>query len=199
MVNSRTIEKLCSDKQSNRNSSMKTITMEEKAGNLNSQEVNLASHQLYLEALVQVERYLLTFNGESECYSDILQTLGSVCKVSRVYVCENHRSELGELLMSQKAEWCVRLLGRNNDNPSSQSLSLENLSYEDFFPRWIELLANGEPFSGIVTDFPESERKILASRGVLSTLILPIFTQGEFFGFIGFDNCEEAKFGNPQK
>lgn len=164
MDTSRSIENLCLDNQDNHISSMKTIKAKEEVDSGNSREVNSTARQRYLEALVQVERFLLTFDGNTQYYGDILQTLGEACKASRVYVCENHRSDMGELLMSQKAEWCTNSLRLQNVN---QSWELRNISYEEFFPRRIESLANGEAFFGVVADFPESERKILVPRGVL--------------------------------
>ena len=147
----------------------------------------LKLRERYLSALVEVERYLLEFDGSAWCYTKILHTFGVVTRASRVYVFENHSGASGGLLMSQKAEWCAPGITPEIDNPS-----LQNLSYDDFFPRWASLLSRGEFVSGIVADFPESERVILQPQGILSILVLPMIAKGEFLGFIGFDNCVES-------
>jgi signal transduction histidine kinase len=46
---------------------------------------------------------------------------------------------------------------------------------------------------GLVTEFPDRERLILESQGILSLLILPLTVQEQFFGFIVFDNVKEAR------
>ncbi|MEB3179783.1 MAG: response regulator, partial [Nostocaceae cyanobacterium] len=144
----------------------------------------LKFRERYLSALVEVERQLLEFDGSPRCYTEILQTLGVVTRANRVYVFENHPGANGSLLMSQRAEWCAPGIHPEIDNPS-----LQNLSYDDFFPRWAALLSQGGIVSGIVADFPESEREILEPQDILSILILPMVAKGQFLGFIGFDNC----------
>ncbi|MBW4678807.1 MAG: EAL domain-containing protein [Microcoleus vaginatus WJT46-NPBG5] len=155
-------------------------------------EAALAKRERYLWALVEVERRLLKFNGSPSCYTGLLTPLGLASGASRIYVFENHRSETGGLLMSQRAEWCAEGVQPELDNPE-----LQNLSYNDFFPRWGEFLGRGEIIAGIVSEFPESERIVLEPQGILSILVLPITVNGEFFGIIGFDNCIEARAWEP--
>ncbi|NEQ42921.1 MAG: GAF domain-containing protein [Leptolyngbya sp. SIOISBB] len=115
-------------------------------------------------------------------YQEILGQLGETASASRVYLFENDAD-----CMSQQLEWCDEGITPEIDNPL-----LQNLSYEDFFPRWLKVLVNGEPINGVVSDFPESEQAVLAGQGILSILILPLIIEGQFWGFIGFDNCRTA-------
>ncbi|HBB34304.1 MAG TPA: hypothetical protein DDZ80_04855 [Cyanobacteria bacterium UBA8803] len=158
-------------------------------------EAALAKRERYLATLVEIQRRLLAFKGDGQGetlslnpYNEILELLGQVSGASRVYVFENHLGASGDLLMSQKAEWCVPGIHPEIDNPS-----LQNLSYKNFFPRWAQLLSRDEIIAGVVAEFPESERIILEPQGILSILILPLRVNGEFFGFIGFDNCTKAR------
>ncbi len=151
-------------------------------------EAQSKSREDYLAALVEVQRRLLSFNNCRECYTEIVQILGSACRASRIYIFENDRDPNGGLRMSQGAEWCYRGIQPEIDNEA-----LKNLSYDEFFPRWADLLSQGEIVSGIVAEFPESERMILEPQGILSIMIFPIIASGEFLGFIGFDNCVEAR------
>jgi PAS domain S-box-containing protein len=146
------------------------------------------SREDYLAALVEVQRRLLSFNNCRECYTEIVQILGSACRASRIYIFENYRDRNGGLRMSQRAEWCYPGIPPEIDNEVLQSLS-----YDEFFPRWADLLSQGKIVSGIVAEFPESERMILEPQGILSMMIFPIIASSEFLGFIGFDNCVEAR------
>ena len=156
-------------------------------------EAALAERERYLAALVEVQRGLLAFERDTQqgfikqkSYNEILEVLGQVAHASRVYVFENHRDERGRLLMSQKAEWCAPGIQAKMD-----SQWVQNLAYEDVFPRWSQVLSQNEIIAGIVTEFPESERVVLELQGILSILVLPLTVNGLFFGFIGFDNCRE--------
>jgi len=158
-------------------------------------EAALAERERYLAALVEVQRRLLAFERDTQqgCirqkpYNEILKVLGQVSGASRVYVFENHRDERSHLLMSQKAEWCDPRI-----QPKIDSQPMQNLAYEDFFPRWVQLLSENKIIAGVVAEFPESERVVLELQGILSILVLPLTVNGLFFGFIGFDNCTQAR------
>lgn len=88
------------------------------------------------------------------------------------------------MLLSQVAEYTVPGIKPEIDNPE-----LQNLSYEDFIPRWHKILSKGNIINGSVSEFPENERNILEPQGVKAILVIPIIAETEFWGFIGFDNC----------
>jgi PAS domain S-box-containing protein len=117
-------------------------------------------------------------------YQSILQQLAETAEASRVYLFENH----GDNLMSQRVEWCAEGVSSELDKPQ-----LQNLSYDDFFPRWLESLSQGQPIHGVVSEFPPEEQAILDPQGILAVLILPLMVKGKFWGFIGFDNCWQAR------
>ncbi|MBD1932099.1 MULTISPECIES: PAS domain S-box protein [Cyanophyceae] len=151
-------------------------------------EKALAKRERHWAALVTIGRRLLVSNDKESCYKQVLKTLGTVSRASRIYVFENHTDESGCLRMSQRAEWCGEGVNPKIDNPL-----LQNLSYDDYFPRWANQLARGKIVSGVVAKFPESERQVLEPQGILSILVLPMIVNDKFFGFIGFDNCYEAR------
>ncbi|WP_421659011.1 PAS domain S-box protein [Leptothermofonsia sp. ETS-13] len=148
----------------------------------------LAKRERYLAALVEVQQRLLITDRYEEIYSTILEPLGQAGQASRVYIFTNSQDAEGRLCMNQRAEWCAEGIAPEIDNPL-----LQNLPYDDHFPRWATTLAQGEPIAGIVANFPEAERNILEPRGILAILVLPLTVRGDFFGFIGFDNCMEAR------
>ncbi len=150
-------------------------------------EIRLEQRERYLAVLVEIQRHLLASNYTNPGYTDILQKLGQTCGADRVYLFENHRSATDDLLMNQRAEWCAPGIQPEIDNPM-----LQNLAYDEF-PRWASVLATGESIQGIVADFPESERAILAAQGIQSLLVLPLMVNHQFWGFIGFDNCTESR------
>ncbi len=131
-------------------------------------ELELLQRENYLAALVEVQRLLLIYPDCKDCYSQILEILGTIAGASRIYLFENYWDTANCLLMSQRAEWCAEGILPEIDNPN-----LQNLSYNEFFPRWAEALKEGKIIAGIVAEFPDSERLILEPQGILSILIFP--------------------------
>ena len=113
-----------------------------------------------------------------------LEILGLSAGVDRVCIYQNHTYSGERRLTSIKYEWCREGI------PSKMSNSgLESRAYEKFFPRWHAALAAGEIVSGLIRDFPASERSILEPFGTTSLIVVPITVNGDFWGLIGFDDC----------
>ncbi|MGF1542727.1 MAG: ATP-binding protein [Pleurocapsa sp.] len=152
-------------------------------------ESKLFQRERYLSALVEVQQHLLLSSEVTQVdYSKILKILGQVADASRAYIFQNYYDFNGNLLMSQVEEWCA--LGIESEQ---ENLLFKNLPYDDYFPRWNSLLAKDEIITGIVKDFPQAERNILEAQNIAAILILPIIVKDKFWGFIGFDNCLEAR------
>ncbi len=121
--------------------------------------------------------------------AELVNRLGMATEVSRVYVFENHSGPDGELLTSQRYEWVDTGVKAQLDNPDLQNFPLK----EDGFGRWVNTLEKGEIISGLVKDFPRTEREILEPQDIISILIAPIFVSGSWWGFIGFDDCTKKR------
>jgi len=46
---------------------------------------------------------------------------------------------------------------------------------------------------GLVEEFPPEEQPLLTAQSIVSLLVLPIFSQGELWGFVGLDDCSRRK------
>ena len=147
-------------------------------------EVALQQRDNYLSALNQTNDILLTGNLDEQL-SEFVKIVGELSQASRTYIFKNHKNEKGGLLLSQITEYVAPGIKPEIDNPE-----LQNLSYEDFVPRWQKILSKGDIINGNVSKFPESEREILEPQNIKTILVLPIFAETEFWGFIGFDNCK---------
>ncbi|MDQ3250537.1 MAG: PAS domain-containing protein, partial [Chloroflexota bacterium] len=115
-----------------------------------------------------------------------LAMLGTAAEVDRVYVFENHAdTTTGQLLVSQRFEWTHAAVA-----PQLNNLQLQNISCTPTLTRWYATLSQGQPIEGIVREFPAVERAWLEPQGILSILITPIHIDNQFWGFIGFDDCQ---------
>jgi PAS domain S-box-containing protein len=142
-----------------------------------------------LEAVViAAERFLRSSDLETHL-PQVLAQLGKGAAVSRVYVFQNHEDEQGRLLTSQRFEWVAPGCPPHIDNPELQGFSMHELG----FGRWVELLADGGIVEGLVRSFPAPEQEFLKPQDILSLAIVPIFAEGLWWGFIGFDDCDEER------
>lgn len=116
---------------------------------------------------------------------EVLSRLGRATGVSRVYVFENHAAEDGGVRLSQRYEWVAEGIAPLIDDPLLQDFSLR----EQGTGRWEEVLGSGGVISGHVRELPKRERPVLKVQEILSIAVVPIFASGEWWGFIGFDEC----------
>jgi len=154
-------------------------------------EEALAKRQQYLSVLVELQSQLLAAEDINQVYAQALALLGQVSGASRVYVFENYWNPAGQRCMSQTQEWCAAGVTSQLDNPD-----LQHLPYS-VIPRLEALMLQGQVYSGLVAEFPAAEQALLETQGILSVLILPLQVNDDFFGFIGFDNCVEARLWDP--
>jgi PAS domain S-box-containing protein len=152
-------------------------------------EEKLRSRDAILVALAGSTKRCLEVTSLDEAIRGILQELGRATEVSRVYVFENHVSDTGTLLTSQRYEWVSPGITAQTDNPDTQNFPW----FAGGMGRWAETLKKGEAVRGLVKDFPPSEQKILAPQGILSIVAVPIFLEQNWWGFIGFDECSTER------
>ncbi|RKG83975.1 PAS domain S-box protein [Corallococcus terminator] len=148
----------------------------------------LARRERYLTALVDMQQRLLSVHTGGDLYGQALAPLGPASGASRVYVFETHLNAQGALVCSQRAEWCAPGVVPEIDNPLLQELPMR-----PGLERWVPVLERGEVVTGRVATFPAAERELLDPQGILTLLVLPLRVHGRLVGFVGFDNCYEAR------
>jgi len=113
----------------------------------------------------------------------VLQKIGKHTGVSRTYIFENSTDGL---TTSNTFEWC-------NNGIENQIDELQDIPYE-ILPSWKEILfTNGRVYSENIQELPEDLREILEPQEIKSIIVYPLYVQGHFFGFIGFDECVRYK------
>lgn len=117
---------------------------------------------------------------------DILKTLASATEVDRIYLfrCDS-TSEDDEVYITQLYEWTAPGIVPQIDNPALERLPLRRRGYE----RWIENLSQGKELYGMIAEFPPSEQDLLRDQDILSLVVVPVFCENHWWGFIGFDDC----------
>ncbi|MGI8910204.1 MAG: PAS domain S-box protein, partial [Rubrobacteraceae bacterium] len=131
------------------------------------------------------ERLLRQTGTWEEGVQEALERLGQATGVSRVYVFENYTGDDGEVWATNTHEWVARGVSAQIDNPTLQALPYKDPG----FSRWGEAFGRGETLHGHVRDLPEAERPEPESEGTLSYVLVPVFVEGEWWGFMGIDEC----------
>jgi PAS domain S-box-containing protein len=130
------------------------------------------------------ERLLLAADWGA-AIDDVLRHLGLAADVSRAYLIRVEPDGADDYLATQHAEWCAPGVASQFGNPALHGAGLRS----DGFDRWIRLMTSQETVHGIVRDFPEEERAELTRQEIVSIASFPVFVDGAWWAFIGFDDC----------
>ncbi|MCX6277290.1 MAG: response regulator [Bacteroidetes bacterium] len=142
-----------------------------------------------LDAIAKATAMLVQGDNLEESINGALEIIGKATEVNRVYIFRNHDEPGYKMpLMSQHYEWTDGSVESQIDWQE-----LQNLPYQNDFPRWFEVLSVGKVIVGKVRDFPESEKAILDPQGIKSILVTPVIIDKNFWGFIGFDECNTER------
>lgn len=132
----------------------------------------------YEKMLAEISERALFFHDLSIFLNESLNSMGQVLDVSRIFIF-NYQ-------LSKKAFCCVCRWGAPGTGTTKE------LDEQPLFIPWTteQLLAGRVVNFQYAWEIPgESDRKRLLAAKVKSTLSVPLFVKGEFYGFVGFDEC----------
>lgn len=138
----------------------------------------------------QFEEYVFEILYHSEnvqsAIGTILEIVGLQFNVSRVYIFENSEDDL---FCSNTFEWC-------NQGIEPQIKILQNISYRDSLGD--DYKTNFDEarifYCSDIRKLPERHYKILEPQGIISILQCAICDNGEFRGYVGFDECRQIRY-----
>jgi diguanylate cyclase (GGDEF)-like protein/PAS domain S-box-containing protein len=153
-------------------------------------EAALHRRDSLLQGVADATHYLLTNSDCEQAIAQAIAALGTAAHVDRVYIFENHpHPQTGEISMSTRFEWT-----RPEIPPILHQSRWQNLPYiSSGLGRWYRTLASGQSIPGIVRLLPKAEQKLLNQEKILSMLMVPIFVEEEFWGYIGLDDCHSER------
>ncbi len=146
---------------------------EQKTQYLYRQQKLLADITQKLNSVIDIENIL----------DDVLRLVGEHIDVSRVYIFEDIQKGVAT---SNTFEWCKTGI-------LSQKEILQNVPYK-IIPSWNKILqTEGFVFSENIKKLPRDLVDLLEPQDIKSILVYALIVDKEFFGFIGFDECERNK------
>jgi PAS domain S-box-containing protein len=162
-------------------------------------EVDITERKRTEDELIRREKMLLAISTASNILLNSFNTLDSISKtldimgkavgVDRTYLFTNVvNPELG-ILASQRFEWNSGSAAPQIDNPEMQNFQI-NIN-KDFLNTLSAKLPFFKQTKSIIDGNPLKE--VLESQGILSFLIIPIFKNDFFWGYVGFDDCTNER------
>ncbi|MCL2078389.1 MAG: transporter substrate-binding domain-containing protein [Oscillospiraceae bacterium] len=141
-----------------------------------------------IEAVNTAATYLLNTDIESfgQALYQSMGTLALAVRADRMYVWKNHTAD-GKLYCTQVLEWS------EGAEPQQGGEYATDISYDDLAKGIDIILSQGNYFNAIVSTLPDEQKVNLVPQGVLSILLVPIMMKGEFWGFVGFDDCSNER------
>jgi PAS domain S-box-containing protein len=147
-------------------------------------ERDLRRRDAILEAVSRSAERLVAEPAWRDAVPRLLQALGEATAASRAYLFQVRRRADGSWLANQLFEW-TEPGAADLANPVAHDLCLEEHGLE----RFARLSARNEIYAGVVRTLPEEERTLFESQSVRSLVTVPVFVHGEWWGFVGFDDC----------
>lgn len=151
-------------------------------------EIELRHNEQVLQAVNEIAAHLINFGYNDSSIDFTLRTLGQAAQVSRVYFFQNFNHN-GSSYSRQTHEWTADNIGSESDNELLAAVPHTDTS----FARWARELGQRHIIHGLIRNFPPEEQAALSPQNILSIVAIPVFVQGEWFGFIGFDDCIEER------
>ena len=111
--------------------------------------------------------------------------LANALNIDHIYIWKNYTKQ-GGLFCKQMHEWTSEKAKPLVNYPSV-------LSYNDFAKSWRKALSSGNYINAKKSSMSKEEQENLARLGIKSMFLLPVFWMEQFWGFVGFDDCQKER------
>jgi PAS domain S-box-containing protein len=146
-------------------------------------EIKLEYKSDLLSAMALCTEKFLLSKSIDEMFIETFEIMGKATKADHLFY---HEKDFNTNLFSQKFKWTKD--EKTIKNTESKQFTYENL--EEIISR----LKNKKHFKSITSKLEDSFfKELLLANKIKSILILPIYVENEFTGFISFDDCSNEK------
>uniref|UniRef100_A0A832G617 Sensory/regulatory protein RpfC n=1 Tax=Ignavibacterium album TaxID=591197 RepID=A0A832G617_9BACT len=149
-------------------------------------EILLEKKSKLLQGISKAIAVLIAAPTEAEGFNSALAILGEAASVDRVYLFKHYEDEVtGEKYFSLNYEWINSGIIPQIQDPAFQRISYSRFSALQFY----ELLSKGQSLSFILKNLSKQEQRAFIDSSIKSIILVPIMIEGNYWGFIGFDDC----------
>lgn len=155
---------------------------------INALQKNEIQKSKYLKSMNAITATFLEEIDWENALKKSLSIAGNAIEVNRVYLYENFIDKNKKLKSRLLYEWYDSKKYSQFENDLFLEFNFDE--YNNFY----NCLSNNNLYEKRIDGIIESaEKKSLAFQSIKSILVLPIFIDGKFFGFIGFDDCRFSR------
>jgi PAS domain S-box-containing protein len=153
---------------------------EEAAGRKHAEEA-LERRLSYEQMLGNIFGRALLVDEIDEFLDSCLNIMGDKLDVSRIYIFEHHYETD---TMDNTFEWAAQGISPQKDE--LQGISSSAITW------FMDMMKNNQTINyKDIEDIPgEQEKEILRPQKIKSILVVPLFIEREYYGFMGFDECK---------
>ena len=177
-----------------RNEPARAISQRDDPADDNTAPASASSRRL--EAMLSaLEACALSLSASGEWRSaidEILAGLGEASEVSRVTLFEVHRGAGGATTESCRFDWAERGLARLSDDPRYRAIPIVDPATGEL-DEWSRRRAAGEVVQALLEETTGDTRRVFEEHGTQSFLSVPLHVDGEWWGFLGFDDCRTPR------
>jgi signal transduction histidine kinase/ActR/RegA family two-component response regulator len=148
------------------------------------------------DALIEQEQLLSVVNQTAQAFlnpatqdlgatlKDALERIGMTLDLDRITIF--HDEEIDERREHRSYSNWIR-------NRVDVGLDIRGNEHYTYFDTWRETFLQGEAINGLLSDMPADVQDELSEYGVKSLLLIPVFQQDEYWGFVSFDDCRSER------
>jgi len=143
-----------------------------------------------LQGIAEATKSLISSKDINYGLNSAIRILGIAAEIERVYIYQHQIiEETQEFFAKLTHEWTSENVVAQIDEPSLQRLSYSRFSSLNFY----ENFKAGKSLKFIIRDLPKGIRNLFIDKKIKSIILVPILIDGNYWGFIGFDELEEAR------
>ena len=151
-----------------------------------------------VEAFTKVSEASRLLLDKGLCAATGGESLGMVArtlKVDRACIFENRTTNLaGRFMTDLRHAWAEPGVASPYAHPMLRSLALR-----DYAMAWMDMLEAGMVVSCATREAPPMMRELLERQGVQSALLCPIIPAKQWWGYVAFEDCHQARVWRPEE
>ena len=148
-------------------------------------ELNLQHREAIMEALTLTSQQFLRASAWETNVPIFLGRIGHAVDVNRAYVFQNYDGQDGRVYTSLCYEWTSPSVEPQINNQTFQHIPIQNIGPAS----WSVDLSQERLIAVRVWDLPKADQVPFTERGVRSIVIVPIFVETRWWGFLGLEDC----------
>jgi class 3 adenylate cyclase len=157
----------------------------------NASMAELTRRTAMLSAVAYVATRIVAAAAWRDVVPDLLERLGQATLMSRVTLFEGHRDPAGKPVQSCRYDWAEPGLAPLSSDARYQDMPL--LEADGTLDPWTERRMRGEIIQANLSELTGYTRQVFLEHGTHAFLSVPIMVSGQWWGFLGFDDCHSER------